>query len=154
MGFILSYILNKKSSLSHLDITISRERNEFVTPVYRKPTCSGVFTNFGSFLPDMYKRGLTETLLHRTFRLCSNCENFHRETETLELILKQNNYPKKFVNHFINKCFNKLFIQKDINFTVHKRELRYLSENLRDTPNFLGAHILLCKKQKPLDLHG
>ena len=35
----------------------------------------------------IYKRGLIETLLHKGFRLCSNYENFHQETETLKSIL-------------------------------------------------------------------
>ena len=59
-------------SLSFLDIKISRENNKFVTSVYRKPTFSAVLTNFESFIPDICKSGLIETLLHRSFRLCSN----------------------------------------------------------------------------------
>ena len=35
-----------------------------------------------SFIPDIYKRALIEPLLHKSFRLCSNYENFHREIET------------------------------------------------------------------------
>ena len=57
--------IEKNGSLSFLDIKISRENNKFVTSVYRKPTFSGVFTNFESFIPDIYKHALTETLLHR-----------------------------------------------------------------------------------------
>ena len=41
---------------------------------------------FLSFIPEMYKRGLTETLFHRSFRLCSSYENFHREIETLKSV--------------------------------------------------------------------
>ena len=73
--------IEENGSLSFLDITITRE-NKFVTSVYRKPTFSGVFTNFESFIPEMHKRGLIETLLHRSFRLCSSYENFHRKIET------------------------------------------------------------------------
>ena len=68
--------IEENGSLSFLYIKISRENNKFVTSVYRKPTFTGVFTNFESFIPDIYKRGLIETLLHRSFRLCSNYENF------------------------------------------------------------------------------
>ena len=63
--------------LSFLDIKICHENNKFVTSVYCKPTLSGVFTNFQSFIPDIYKSGLIETLVHRSFRLSSNYENFH-----------------------------------------------------------------------------
>ena len=49
----------------------------------------------------MYKRGLIETLLHNSFRLCSNYDNFHQEIETLKSILKRNNDPHNLVNHRI-----------------------------------------------------
>ena len=73
--------IEENGLLSFLDITITRENNKFVTTVYRKPTFSGVFTSFESFISEMHKRGLIETLLHRSFRLCSSYENFHREIE-------------------------------------------------------------------------
>ena len=62
------------NSLSFLDIKIVRENNKFTTSVYRKPTFSGVFTNFESFIPNSYKYALIFTLLHRAFKLCSNFE--------------------------------------------------------------------------------
>ena len=80
--------IEENGLLSFLDIRISRENNKFVTSVYRKPTFSWVFTNFKSFIPDIYKHGLVETLLHRNFRLCSNYENFNWEIETLKSVLK------------------------------------------------------------------
>ena len=118
--------IEENGSLSFLDITITRENNKFVTSVYHKPTFSGVFTNFESFIPEMHKRGLLETLLHRSFRLCSSYENFHREIETLKSIFKHNNYPQNFVNQCIKKFLNKLFIKKDLNFMVPKRELTFV----------------------------
>ena len=115
--------IDENGSLSFLDIKINHENNKCVTSVYRKPTFTGVFTNFESFTPDIYKRGLIETLLHRSFRLCSNYENFHREIETLKSILKHNSYPHSLVNHCIKKFLNKLFVERGLNFMVPKREL-------------------------------
>ena len=47
-----------------------------------------------------------------------------------------NNYPQNFVNHCINKFLNKLFMPKDLNFIVSRREsafvLPYLSKTLLD----------------------
>ena len=118
--------IEENGSLSMLDITITHDNNKFVTSVYCKPTFSGVFTNFESFIPDMYKRGLIETLVHRCFRLCSSYKNFHQEIETLKSIFKHNNYPQNFVNQCIKKFLNKLFIKKDLNFMVPKRELTFV----------------------------
>ena len=57
--------MEQNGSLSFLDIIISRENNKFVTSVYRKPTFSGVFTNFESFISKCYKRSLIDNLLYR-----------------------------------------------------------------------------------------
>ena len=73
----------------------------------------------------MHKRGLIETLLHRSFRLCSSYENFHRKIETLKSIFKHNNYPQNFVHECIKKFLNK-FIKKDLNFMVPKRKLTFV----------------------------
>ena len=56
-------------SLSFLDVQICRKNGKFVTSVYRKPTFSGVFTNYHqkSFIPMYQNRGLLHTLLHRSF---------------------------------------------------------------------------------------
>ena len=74
----------------------------------------------------MHKEGLTETLLHRSFRLCSSYETFHQEIKTLRPIFKHNNYPQNFVNQCIKKFLNKLFIKKYLNFMVPKKELTFV----------------------------
>ena len=61
--------------------------------------------------------------LHWSLRLCSNFENFHQEIETLKSILKLKSYAHNLINHCIKKFLNKLFAQRDLNFTVPKREL-------------------------------
>ena len=83
-----------KNSISFLDIKITRDNKKFMTSVYRKLTFSGVFTNFGSFIPKSYKYNLLFTLLHRAFKLCSNFERFHQEIDKLKTIFENNGYPK------------------------------------------------------------
>ena len=60
----------------------------------------------------MYKRVLIETLLQRSFRLCSNYENCYQEFEILKSVFKHNSYPQNFVNQSINTFLNKLCIIK------------------------------------------
>ena len=74
----------------------------------------------------MHEGGLIEILLHGSFRLCSNYENFHQEIETLKSIFKRNNYSQNFVNKYIKKFLNKLFIKKELNFMV-PRVLSFIS---------------------------
>ena len=42
----------QENKISFLDVSVIRGQGEFITSVYRKPTFSGVYTHFGSFLPD------------------------------------------------------------------------------------------------------
>ena len=51
--------------MSFLDVNIIREKDKFTTSVYRKPTFSGIYTHFDSFLPSSNKIDLLHTLLYR-----------------------------------------------------------------------------------------
>ena len=57
----------KQNRMSFLDIAIIREDKTFTTSVYRKPTFSGVYTHFDSFLSSTYKFGTVYTLLRDAF---------------------------------------------------------------------------------------
>ena len=52
----------KQNRMSFLDIAIICEDKTFTTSVYRKPTFSGVYTHFDSFLSSTYKFGTVYTL--------------------------------------------------------------------------------------------
>ena len=70
--------------MSFLDVEISRENGTFVTTVYRKPTFTGVYTHFESFLLSTHKFGVLYTLVYRCFTLCSDWSKFSRELVTLK----------------------------------------------------------------------
>ena len=78
------------NSLPFLDIFISRSENGFKTSVYHKPTFSGVYSNFNSFIYDEYKTGLVFTMLFRTFSIVSDFSRFHTEIILLKEILRKN----------------------------------------------------------------
>ena len=59
-------------SLPFLDVLISQNNKGFTTTVYHKPTFSGVYSNFNSFIADEYKHGLIFTLLFRIFSVVSD----------------------------------------------------------------------------------
>ena len=84
----------KDNKLSFLDVEITREQGKFTTTVFRKPTFSGVYSNFESFLPSVYKFSMVYTLVYRCFRICSNFS----ERDILKEWLPEN---------FIDKCFKK-----------------------------------------------
>ena len=96
--------MEQNGLLSFLDIKINREKNKFVTLFYRKPTFSGLFKNFESFILKCYNRNLIDPLLYRGFTLCSNMEKFHQEINSLKSVFKSNCYPKNIIDSCI-KCF-------------------------------------------------
>ena len=55
--------LEKDNTLPFLDVNVY---------IHRKDTFSGVYTNFYSFIPTDYKRGLVSTLLHQAFMINSS----------------------------------------------------------------------------------
>ena len=95
----------------------------FATTVHRKDTFSGVFTNFKSFLPDVYKKGLVATLLHRAYMINSSYSSLHTEIEKLKRIFGKNGYPVNFVDKCILKFFNKIHEKKEMVHTVPKKDV-------------------------------
>ena len=86
------------NSFSFLGIKITHHNRQFKTSVYRKPTLSGVFTHYESYVNQTYKKTLTDTLLFRCFSICSDYTSFHLEAENLKEILKKNSYPSGIID--------------------------------------------------------
>ena len=80
----------ENETLSFLDIKITRENGKFITSVYRKPTFSGVYTHFHSFIPDKYKFGMIYTIIYRCHRICSGEACFQSELKKVKEIFKKN----------------------------------------------------------------
>ena len=114
----------ENNSLSFLDIKIFHDSGRFQTSVYRKPTFSGVLTNFESFLPILYKYNLVSALLHCVFMICSSYRTLHFEILKLKQIVLSNKYPKKFVDRCIKIFSDKVFIKHaNICIVPKKKEL-------------------------------
>ena len=109
--------------LSFLNIKIFQENNKFTTSVYCKPTFSGMFTNFESFVHDLYKHPLNFASLHRALKLCSYFELFHQETEHLKNIFRNNGYLVNFNDFCIKKYLNNLYVKKKVYLLVPKKQL-------------------------------
>ena len=96
----------QKNTISFLDVNVVREHGKFVTCVQRKPTFSGVYTHFDSFIPNTYKIGMIYTLINRGFPICSIWSMLHQQLYVGE-IFQKNGYPE----NFIDRCF-KLFLNR------------------------------------------
>ena len=116
-----SYLNNKISFL--VDVNVIREQGKFVISVCWKPTFSGVYTHFDSFLPDTYKIGMIYTLANRCFRICSSWSMFHQQLILLREIFQKNGYPENLIDRWIH-------IIKEKVATVEKEPLRLVLPNL------------------------
>ena len=96
-----------------------RKNGKFVTSVYRKPTLSG-FSPVMKVSYQRTKRGLSYTLLHRSFSICCDFKTFHLEIDRLKTILRENNYPPNFIYSWIKSFLNKLYKSKVIIQNVPK----------------------------------
>ena len=118
-----TFELENNNTLPFLDVAVFRDADKFSSSVHRKDTFSGVYTNFKSFMPETYKRGLVSTLLYRGFMICSSFQSLHKEIEKLKMIFSKNGYPSKLVDKCIFKFFNKQFEERRVVHTAPKKEL-------------------------------
>ena len=128
----LSFEQDKNGKLSFLDIEVPREKGKFVATVYRKPTFSGVYTHFQSFLPTIYKFGIVYNLAYRCFKICSDWTMFREELSFFKQVFLKTGYPLSFIVNCFKKIVDKLFIKRPQLITFEKKNLflslSYLSE--------------------------
>ena len=114
------------NSFSLLDFKITHHNQQFKTSVYRKPSFSGLFTHFKSYVDQSYKKSLIGTLLFRCFSICSDHTSFHLEVENLrETAIHQKlySYPSEIIEQSIRSFLKKLHVLKKVIPTVPKKEL-------------------------------
>jgi hypothetical protein len=86
------------NSFHFLDVQLTRKPDgSLMRSVYRKPTWTGQYTNFNSFVPMKQKRMLVHTLLNRAKRICSE-DTINRELEHIANVLRQNGFPDRFIS--------------------------------------------------------
>ena len=84
---------------------------------------SGSFRNFESFIPVSYKSSLIFRILFKAFKLCYNFEQLFHQYLKSEGIFKRNGYPCKFIDLFIKRFLNNIFIDKKVYAVASKKEL-------------------------------
>ena len=135
-NFLISLIINililsspvKSNPILHflfLDISIISKNGVFETSVYQKPTFTGLFTNFHSFIPSQYKCSLVSSLVHRLYNICSKYENFQAQLESFRQILNRNSYPIRLFDSCVRTFLGKVSQPKPIVHYVSKRVLYF-----------------------------
>ena len=136
----LKFLNQQHPNITFLDIDISRSKGKFSTSVYSKPTFTGLFTNFHSFIPLTYKQCLVSCLIHRIFNLCSSYENFHIQLEVVRNLFKLNGFPSHMFERITRRFLDNTFDPKSSVHTVPKKIIYFCLP-------FTGIHSLQIRTQ-------
>jgi hypothetical protein len=112
-----------------LDVEIIRKDDgKLLTDWYHKPTASGRTLNYLSFSPSHYKKNIIINMLHKINTL-SSAEFIPKNIKKMREILKQNNYPKFYINKIINEYYTKLNQNSNITNNINQ------NDNITNNPN-------------------
>ena len=92
----------KNNSLPFLDVRVEHTKGSHETKVYCKPTFTGQYLRWESFMPIKRKASSVSTLVHCALKICSKSK-LKEEINQIKEILLDNGYPKDFVLKQISK---------------------------------------------------
>ena len=132
--------IERDGILPFLDIDICRSDRKFGTSVYRKPTFTGLFANFNSFISLAYKQNLVSCLIHRIFNLCSSYENFHTQLEVVRKLFNSNGFPSHMFDRIVRRFLDHTFDPRPPVLTASKKIIYFCLP-------FTGIHSLQIRTQ-------
>ena len=89
----------KDGVMAFLDVLISRDlEGNPMTTTYRKPTNTGLLTNFSSFTSFTYKLGLIKTLTDRAHKINSDATKLANDLKFIGKVLQRNLFPMTLVS--------------------------------------------------------
>ena len=143
------------NKIAYLDRSITRVGNELQTSLFRKKTFSGVYLNFNSHLPSEYKKGLVHTLLYRTYNICSNDTNLHKDIAYLKSVWQKNSFLLFSIDECIHKFLNSSFLKRrHLKPSSEKKEvimsLQFLGKLSLQVKNQLNDILRSCHKNVKL----
>ena len=103
-----TYELAQNNQLAFLDVWISNQDGKLALKTYRKPTHTGLYIKWHSFVPLKYKINLVRNLLHKAYKICSSYSLIYEDFKIISTMLEKNGYPTGFLNQQIRIFFNKM----------------------------------------------
>ena len=88
-----------------------------------KPAFSGIYSNYESFLPSVYKFFMVYIRVYKCFHICSNQAQFHTQLIILKEIFQKNSYPKNNFDKWFKIFLNNIHLVKENVPTVKKKNL-------------------------------
>ena len=98
-----TYELMEGDTFHFLDVSLKQlPDGGFDTSVYVKPTDKGLYTNYGSHIPDQYKRSVISSLVNRALKICSSPQSRASEIKRITQLLVNNGYPQFLIDKIIS----------------------------------------------------
>ena len=111
------------NSLSFLDISVCRGNESFSTSTYRKPTFTGLGTNYSSAVNTSYKLNLISCLVDRAYKINSSYHTFCEELDRLRSYFCMNGYSYFSIENFIRNKLNSIFEPTIVKPDVPKQKI-------------------------------
>lgn len=115
-----------QSCISFLDVSVTKNDDNFITSVFRKKTFTGLGMKYSSNVSDTFKYNLIQCLVHRAYNICSNYVLLVRELDFIKMFLLKNRFPLNFIEKYIGSKLNLLYNNTTKTVTVPKKSI-YLS---------------------------
>lgn len=93
-----------QDTINFLDVTLQVHGNSLATTVYKKPTDRQQYLHFDSNHPRHCKVGIPYSQAYRYRRICSDVQEFDRNSQNLKNILLNQNYPENIIDDAINRA--------------------------------------------------
>lgn len=92
----------KCHKLAFLDVSIYKGDTGLYTSVFKKPTDTGLLTNFNSYTWFKYKIGLVKSMIDRIFKINNTKEGFDKDIKYAKFILQKNGFPAGIIDRNVN----------------------------------------------------
>ena len=117
-----------------MDVLLIRNENFIKTTVYQKPTNNGIYLNWKSFAPNIWKCSALRAMIKRAYLICSSEKHLVDELKHLEYVFERySNFPKWVINQLLSEVqsegsnirSSRQENQNDVNTTAHLLVLPY-----------------------------
>ena len=120
----------ENGKLPYLDVLISKlDDGNFHLTTFRKPTNTGLLTNFTSFCSYTYKTGLIKTLVDRAHKINTDIASRDIDLSFISKILQKNQFPQTLMRRVMNAHQTRSAVDSDPgmnpNTEVNVNDVRY-----------------------------
>ena len=101
--------IQNNKCINFLDVLVDNSSTTVTTSTFRKPTNTGLYSKWSSFVPRRYKYNLVNCLLDRAYKICSSYESICSEVDNIKVMLGRNGYPAYFLDSCVRRFFNRKY---------------------------------------------